>query len=187
MISFLASHTQYHTLQVSAALVVARREAEERARQQQEQIQQQQSVLAVLAQRQKVGHGVHCIGTTTLVQASRQQQAKQVAREWKKSISGGNLLPPSDAGGDGVKQGGKEGVTPHEKEEVNPQPSERDGRGVWLQAERDRRQAEEAAEQARVLEEFHQRRREAAANKLRGQAQWQATPLAPPTPQPHGI
>ena len=38
----------------------------------------------------------------------------------------------------------------------------------------------EAAERARVVAEFQQRRREAAVNKARGQAQW----LGPPLPTP---
>ena len=59
-----------------------------------------------------------------------------------------------------------------------------------------RRCAAEAAERARVLEDFHQRRKAAAANKLRGQAQWLAPspplpapspPLPAPSPLPHGM
>ncbi len=45
-----------------------------------------------------------------------------------------------------------------------------------------RAEAVEASERARVVAEYHQRRREAAVNKARGQAQWQGPPL--PTPQP---
>lgn len=52
----------------------------------------------------------------------------------------------------------------------------------------DRWSGEEAAERARVLEEFHQRRREAAANRMRGQAQWlPSSPSPPPPPPPHPI
>lgn len=47
--------------------------------------------------------------------------------------------------------------------------------------------AREAAEKARVVEDFHQRRKEAAANKLRGQAQWLAPSPLPQPPQPHGM
>ena len=46
---------------------------------------------------------------------------------------------------------------------------------VWFY----RRLAGEAAERARVLEEFHQRRREAAANKHRVQAHWFPVPNPP--------
>ena len=43
----------------------------------------------------------------------------------------------------------------------------------------------EAAEKARVLEDFQQRRLEAAANKQRGQAQWlDPSPLPTPAPPP---
>ncbi len=44
--------------------------------------------------------------------------------------------------------------------------------------------AVEAVEKARMITDFHQRRREAAANKARGQAQWGAPPvqLPPHTP-----
>ena len=44
-----------------------------------------------------------------------------------------------------------------------------------------RAEAVEASERARVVAEFQQRRREAAVNKARGQAQWRGPPL--PTPQ----
>ena len=41
----------------------------------------------------------------------------------------------------------------------------------------------EASERARVVAEYHQRRREAAVNKARGQAQWLGPQLPPPQPQ----
>ena len=44
-----------------------------------------------------------------------------------------------------------------------------------------RAEAVEASERARMVAEYHQRRREAAVNKARGQAQWLGPPL--PTPQ----
>lgn len=50
-----------------------------------------------------------------------------------------------------------------------------------------REHAREAAERAKMVEDFHQRRKEAAANKLRGQAQWLAPSATPPAPQSQGI
>lgn len=44
-----------------------------------------------------------------------------------------------------------------------------------------RAEAVEASERARLVADFHQRRREAAVNKAKGQAQWLGPPL--PTPQ----
>lgn len=66
-------------------------------------------------------------------------------------------------------------------------------RSVWLYSSLEdsflslRVHAREAAERARVVEDFHQRRREAAANKLRGQAQWLAPSPTPLAPQSQGM
>ncbi len=44
--------------------------------------------------------------------------------------------------------------------------------------------AAEAVEKARVITEYRQRQREAAANKVRGQAQWGAPPIQLPSHTP---
>ena len=67
----------------------------------------------------------HC--TTPPPQASRQHQAKQVALDWQKSLSGGRLWGPADgARGGGVNEEVMEGVN-----DAEPVP-------VQQQAQRDR-------------------------------------------------
>ena len=56
------------------------------------------------------------------VQVSRQQQAREAAHNWKRSLSGGNLLTPSDipASDDGVKPASDDGVKPASDDGVKP-------------------------------------------------------------------
>ena len=81
---------------------------------------------------------MHAHTHTHTPQVSHQNQAKQVARVWQKSLSGGNILQPSDAasGDDGVTEGERESRM---KEEGTPaQLGRDDDGGVQQQAERDR-------------------------------------------------
>ena len=110
------------------------------------------------------------------MQAARLNRAKEAAaRSWRSTLSSGDNqdedkdTPPSQAPSQPKKED-----TPHPKgeEEPRPLPPPLGREGVMVKPVID-------ADRAKLVEDFQQRRREAAANRQRGDAQWMGAGYSP--------